>query len=89
MYVLCTGQRTGSTMLAILLKQTRVLGTPTEQFRIFLKTQVEKGIITYDDILPKMFKGYQTSNGVFGVKIHGHQYPIFEETVNSALGEIR
>jgi len=86
MYILCTGQRTGSTLLITLLRETGVLGTPTEQFRIFLKQQVDKGIITYDDILPKMLKRYQTPNGVFGVKIHGYQYPIFKEAIRSVQG---
>jgi len=89
MYILCTGQRTGSTMLITLLKKTRVLGLPTEQFRVFLKEHVEKGIIFYDEILPEIFKRYQTPNGVFGVKIHGYQYPIFKEAINSIHGRNR
>lgn len=89
MYILCTLERTGSTMLASLLRRTELLGIPGERFTNFLKQYVDDNIISYDEIVPEIFKRYQTPNGVFGVKIHQYQFPIFDEAINSIQGENR
>src|SRR3990167_4676782 len=72
MYILCTLQRTGSTMLVSMLRRTEVLGIPGERFTTLLKNNVDKKIISYDEILPEVFKKYQTSNSILGLKIHGY-----------------
>ena len=87
MYIICTLQRTGSTMLVSMLRRTKVLGIPGERFTTLLKRNVDKKIISYDEILPEVFKRYQTSNGILGLKIHGYQYPIFEEAIDSIRGK--
>lgn len=89
MYMLCTSERTVSTMLSSLLRRTEILGVPGERFTRFLRQYVDECVITYEDIVPELFKRYQTPNGVFGVKIHGYQLPILIEAVNALQGANR
>lgn len=81
MYLICSSQRTGSTLLVHLLRKTGVLGYPSERFREFLTQRIEAGTLSYDSIVPHVFSTFQTSNGVFGVKVHGHQYSHFQRAV--------
>lgn len=89
MYMLCTSERTGSTMLSALLERTQLLGIPGERFTRFLKQYVDEKVITYGEIVPELLKRYQTPNGVFGVKMHGYQFPILLEALNSLQGASR
>jgi LPS sulfotransferase NodH len=88
LYVVCSSQRTGSTLLVHLLQKTGILGFPREQFRKFLTERIAAGTLTYDSIVPQIFSTFQTPNGVFGVKIHGHQYPHFRNAVQGLSADI-
>jgi LPS sulfotransferase NodH len=74
-YILCGSQRTGSTLIASILRDTGVAGDPLEYFnpiyiRHFVKSVGHPGQIDIQEYLRVMGARRTTRNGVFGMKIH-------------------
>ena len=80
-YLICSTQRTGSTLLCRLLTATGLAGFPEEYLRHdriepWLKRLGVTGI-SVQDYLREIEKRRTTSNGVFGIKIHYRDYVRF------------
>lgn len=73
-YIICTSQRTGSTLLANTLKSMNV-GLPDEFFNTLFSSDL--GNLPLDEYIAKL-KETQTSNGTFGFKIHYCQIEQFK-----------
>ena len=90
-YVVCTAPRTGSSLLCQSLMGTGVAGFPHEFFDIhdhneaFVRRQLS--IDRLDRYLHKVLVGGTTPNGVFGVKLHWHQFPSLLHKLSLARGE--
>jgi LPS sulfotransferase NodH len=78
-YVICTGPRTGSSLLCAALWRTGSAGRPAEYFDIHAHNeahwQKEFAIRDEADYLDKVLAAGTTANGVFGFKLHWHQSP--------------
>ncbi len=76
-YLICTGPRTGSTLLASALSGTGIAGRPAEYFDA--QPEVEAywrqhlAIRNEADYFGKVVGAAMTGNGVMGVKLHWHQ----------------
>ena len=78
-YVICSSQRSGSSLLCHLLRQTRAAGKPGE---FMTDTKVQN----YSDASPEengraLLDENRTPNGVSGIKIHFHQLENLEKVV--------
>jgi len=87
-YFICTLPRSGSWLLAESLEQTELAGRPREYFaRKFLSEEEEAS--GYANTLTRIIEQGTTSNGVFGVKFHWHQFEFAPEVIwPGADGEI-
>lgn len=73
-YIICTSQRTGSTLLANTLKAMNV-GQPDEFFNTLFSPELT--VLPLHDYISKI-KQTQSSNGIFGIKIHYCQIEQFK-----------
>ncbi len=75
-YFLSTTPRTGSSLLAEALESTQVAGRPQEYFDPNYEADwLEKlGIRSDAEFFAKVLPAGTTSNGVFGAKVHWHQF---------------
>src|SRR5262245_41874422 len=76
-YIVCSTQRTGSTLVCRALRDTELAGQPLEFFhprlvRAFLARFGRKGI-SKDEFLRFLESHRATPNGVFGMKMHHDQ----------------
>src|SRR5262249_2768240 len=89
-YILCTGLRTGSTLLAQGLQATGVAGRPDEYFDIKPGNEnawVKRfGIRDDAEYVDKVIEAATTRNGVCGLKIHRYQAGVLQAKLVSALG---
>ncbi len=80
-YLICSTQRSGSTLLANLLDQTGVAGRPMEYFNnIYIQAFCERlGVsgLTHPQYLQKLQSLRRTPNGVFGAKGHLWQLQVW------------
>lgn len=79
-YFICTLPRSGSWLLAESLEQTELAGRPREYFaRKFLdEAEIASG---YSHTLTRIIEQGTTPNGVFGVKLHWHQFEFAPEVI--------
>ncbi len=72
-YFICSGLRTGSTLLCQMLTQTGIAGAPTEYFNLFPLVKQTRyayfSIQKESEALHKIITGSMTPNGVFGTKL--------------------
>jgi len=80
-YVICSSQRSGSTLLCDLLAKTGLAGNPIEYFDDLFNILSEENLIHYKDFIRKFSLFNQADNGVFGSKIHWYQYEKFERMI--------
>lgn len=75
-YIICSTQRSGSSMLCALMKQTRVLGKPGETVAIrkLKKLAEEKKNDNLSLVAMDLLNTLASPNGVSGVKLHFHQF---------------
>jgi trehalose 2-sulfotransferase len=75
-YFIASTPRTGSTLLAEALESTQVAGKPKEYFDPNYEDQWFKAldISTDSDYLVNILAAGMTMNGVFGAKVHWHQF---------------
>jgi LPS sulfotransferase NodH len=78
-YVICTMTRTGSSLLCDTLGKIGIAGKPAEYFDIHQRNRSfwERYLKIEDpsQYLEKVLAEGTTPNGVFGLKLHGHQTP--------------
>jgi trehalose 2-sulfotransferase len=75
-YIICSTQRSGSSMLCHLLRQTKLMGKPGE-FLALRKLEAQIFHPTQEAILEhclKLMDENRTANGISGVKLHYHQF---------------
>jgi trehalose 2-sulfotransferase len=87
-YGILSSQRSGSTLLARMLFQTRQAGDPLEYFNLRLlalaRKQTGNQFLTSIEFMRLMELRRTSPNGVFGIKIHYEQMPrAFQSTVPS------
>jgi LPS sulfotransferase NodH len=86
--VLCTGQRSGSSLLAGGLRNTGCAGRPAEYFdrhdnvRDYWISRL--GIQNESEYFEKVIAAGTTPNGVFGLKLHWSQTPALREAFTNA-----
>lgn len=70
-YLICTSPRSGSTLLSIILGQSRLAGYPWEWFdaNLYQNLFQKLGASTFSEYLPKVLEQGTTPNGVFGAKL--------------------
>ncbi len=75
-YFICSTPRTGSFLLAEALESTRIAGQPKEYFdQMFEKYWCDRlGITAASDYFPRIMAGGTSANGIFGAKLHWHQF---------------
>ena len=75
-YIICALPRSGSSLLCIGLRKTKVAGNPWEYFHARTIQQGLKswGITTREEYLDKVVEEECTPNGVFGVKIFWSEF---------------
>jgi LPS sulfotransferase NodH len=78
-YVICTGPRTGSSLLCAGLWHTGLAGRPAEYFDVHMRNEEhwrkQLAVRNDCDYLGRVLNAATTSNGVFGLKLHWHQTP--------------
>lgn len=82
-YILCSSQRSGSTLYCRLLKATGVLGAPAEYLAVG-KLRDEAPEDTAEALLRTAMErlgDHATPNGITGAKLHFHQFETFVATV--------
>jgi LPS sulfotransferase NodH len=88
-FFIATTPRTGSSLLAEALEFTRLAGTPREYF----EAEYEKdwfarlGISGDPDYIEKLTTAGMTENGVWGAKVHWHQFVHLGAKLRSIHGE--
>ncbi len=87
-YFLCSTPRTGSFLLAEALESTGIAGRPREFFDpTFEKEWLKELNITSDsEYLDKILWAGTTPNGVFGAKVHWHQFGHLSAKLRSIQG---
>ena len=106
-YVICTAPRTGSSLLASALDRTGVAGHPAEYFDAHARNEDvwrrRLGIGSEAEYWDKVVSAGTTPNGVFGLKLHQHQWPALrrrlgppdaeathlDELMRARLGDVR
>lgn len=90
-YLICSTQRSGSSYLCYLLRETGVLGRPSELFgkkgaceRLAKKYKLKEDEVEVAKYIKEKWKS--SSTDVFGLKMHYHQYMAFLE--NKKLKEV-
>ncbi len=89
-YIICSGLRTGSTLLCEALRRTGIAGRPAEYFnpneptasyrREYLGATMDK------KYLRKVVAMSTTPNGVFGTKVHFEQLPVLVSKIDAEGG---
>jgi LPS sulfotransferase NodH/Flp pilus assembly protein TadD len=90
-YLVCTGNRSGSTLLCSGLWRTRIAGNPTEYFAIRHR-QLQEDKFTEQGIegpnfFARVLQAGTTRNGVFGSKVQRMQYPHLMQAVEEYMPE--
>lgn len=78
-YILCSSQRSGSTVFCRLLRMTGVLGAPSE-YLVLRKLEPDASRTEADDLAKTALdrlREHATPNGITGVKLHYHQFAEF------------
>ena len=90
-YFICSTPRTGSGLLSEAIESTRLAGLPKEYFDPnFENHWLENLRITAEsEYLEKIFSAGTTPNGVFGAKLHWHQFQHLRKKLRLILGEDR
>lgn len=92
-YLICSTQRSGSSFLCHLLKGTGILGKPTELFgkkgaceKVASKHGIKGNAADVARFVEKKWRSHPT--GVFGLKMHYHQYMSFleQEELSGIIG---
>ncbi|MCK2042176.1 hypothetical protein KZO83_05695 [Chromohalobacter sp. TMW 2.2308] len=95
-YLVCSTQRSGSSYFCHLLKSSSLLGRPTELFgkkggcdKVAKKYDVESDELTVAKLVKEKWTSHET--GVFGLKMHYHQYMDFlsKKELKSLIGDFR
>jgi LPS sulfotransferase NodH len=90
-YLLCSVERTGSTLLAQALAGTGVAGRPLEYFNaVELESPWMRAILgdsTLADGLPKLLFAGATANGIFGAKVHWNHFRHLGMSINGEWSE--
>ncbi|WP_442505079.1 Stf0 family sulfotransferase [Novipirellula sp. SH528] len=83
-YMICSTPRTGSSLLCSLLRSTKCLGVPAEYFEFGDRKQkildkldrrtAEELDCDFEKYIKFIKQRYSSSNGVFGFKIHQHDF---------------
>jgi len=87
-FFISTTPRTGSSLLSEALEFTGISGKPREYF----EAEYEKdwsarlGISGHSDYIEKLMAAGMTPNGVFGAKVHWHQFVHLHAKLRSILG---
>lgn len=88
-YVICTAPRSGSTLLAQGLSATQLAGRPAEYFDVMPQNEqnwlTRLAIRQPAEYLDKVIAEATTANGICGLKIHWHQFEVFEAKLATAL----
>ena len=83
-YLICTGPRTGSSMLCELLRQSKLVGFPKEYFninnlnnpemRLLLGIEPDESFVRIADWFGRIVTAGTGKNEVFGAKVHAHDF---------------
>jgi LPS sulfotransferase NodH len=75
-YIICATPRSGSYLLCEALRNTGVAGQPTEYVSPTFESYwaAKWGTQTYREYLNKVLEVGTSANGVFGLKVHTHQF---------------
>jgi LPS sulfotransferase NodH len=87
-YLICTEQRTGSTLLADALSGTGIAGTPDEYFTATNNDQYQLmrfGADNESQYVDRLIDKTSSSNGIFGVKVHWNQTASMRKKLTAAL----
>jgi len=87
-FFISTTPRTGSSLLAEALEFTRIAGTPREYFEPEYENDwsARLGVSGDTDYIEKFSAAGMTSNGVFGAKVHWHQFVHLQAKLRSIQG---
>lgn len=86
-FVVCSTQRSGSSLLCKLMRQTRVMGSPGEHLPIpKVRKHAESNGMQLMESAMKILEDSASKNRVSGVKFHYHQFIQFSQYLN--LNEI-
>lgn len=82
-YILCSSQRSGSTVYCRLLKMTGVLGAPSEYLALgkLEDSAADDGGQAVVRTAVKRLREHATPNGITGAKLHFHQFETFVGSV--------
>lgn len=77
-YMICSMQRSGSTLLSHMLSNTMLAGVPFEYLRqdIVERLKLRWEIETFDGYLRELALRKTSANGVFGLKVQWNQYAL-------------
>ncbi len=92
-YIICTNQRTGSSVLCEALRNSSVLGAPREHFLFWYwqthnlerlqEAYMQPWLLPNDAYLQRVFEKGTTANGVFGVKLMWEQFEAVTDNLRS------
>jgi trehalose 2-sulfotransferase len=77
-YMICSMQRSGSSLLAHLMADTTLAGVPNEYLRQDLIAELKRrwGVDTFDEYLRELACRKTSPNGVFGLKAQWNQFAL-------------
>jgi trehalose 2-sulfotransferase len=77
-YMICSMQRSGSTLLTHMLTNTELAGVPHEYLRRDIIERLKRrwDVDTFDDYLRELLARKTSANGVFGVKAQWNQFAL-------------
>ncbi len=81
-YIICTYERTGSSVLSSMLQQSGLVGHPHEQFNSIMHGQAEKGNVDYVPFIKGFISRSASENGVSGTKMHWSFYEEFRKAMH-------
>jgi trehalose 2-sulfotransferase len=89
-YFIASSPRTGSTLLADALESTRIAGKPQEYFEPARQEQYAEMLKASadGDFLEKVRSAGMTPNGVFGAKVHWHQFTHLTAKIRDIRGVV-
>ncbi|MBL7051307.1 sulfotransferase [Candidatus Woesearchaeota archaeon] len=82
-YIICSSMRSGSTFLGDLLTNTSLLGSPNEHFGDFPMRIIKSNVINYQEFIRTILSCRQSSNRIFGTKMHYYIFQQFENFFSS------
>jgi trehalose 2-sulfotransferase len=87
-FFITTTPRTGSSLLSEALEFTRIAGTPREYFEPAYEQDwsLRLAITSEDDYFDRILAAGMTANGVFGAKVHWHQFVHLRSKLRAAHG---